>query len=230
MRIDELTRRSGVPRSTIKFYLRSGLLPAGASQGPNQATYGPQHLERLRLIRALREVGGLPLDVIKRVTRQLDQGWSDEADPIGVALRSIYAPPRRRLSRKDRAELQALQAEVREFVRGLEWTTDEEGLFFVDEIADALLQVRRHLYPDYPVSALAVYAAEAWRFSALEFANAPGGARVPLRARGDDIAEPARRAILGSVLFERIFGALRRCANSMRSIRIGEGMELPPAD
>jgi hypothetical protein len=53
---------------------------------------------------------------------------------------------------------------------------------------------------------------------------------VPLRARGDDIAEPTRRAIVASVLFERIFGALRRCANAMRSIRISEGLAVPPAD
>ena len=30
-------------------------------------------------------------------------------------------------------------------------------------------------------------------------------------------------------IFERIFGALRRCANSMRSIRISEGLAVPPA-
>jgi hypothetical protein len=31
-------------------------------------------------------------------------------------------------------------------------------------------------------------------------------------------------------LFERIFAALRRCANTMRSIRISEGLEVPPAE
>jgi hypothetical protein len=119
---------------------------------------------------------------------------------------------------------------VLEFLRGLSWTTDEEGHYFADEIADALVQVRRHLFPDYPVAALGFYAQAAWRFSEGEFANAPGGPRVPLAARGDDIAEPTRRAILGTVLFDRIFGALRRCARAMRSIRISLGLEVPPAD
>jgi hypothetical protein len=90
--------------------------------------------------------------------------------------------------------------------------------------------VRRYLYPELPVSALALYAREAWRLSELEYANAPGGARVPLRARGDDVAEPSRRAILGTVLFDRIFGALRRCANAMRSIRISEGLDVSRAE
>lgn len=234
MRLAELVRRSGVPRSTIKFYIRSGLLPAGDPQGRNQATYGPRHLERLELIRALREVAGLPLDVITRVARQLDEmherGWDSDVDPIGEALRAIYAPPKRKLGREERAELDALRAEVREFVRALPWTTDEEGHYFVDEIADALLQVRRYLYPGLPVATLALYAREAWRLSELEYANAPGGARVPLRARGDDVAEPTRRAIIATVLFDRIFGALRRCANAMRSVRISEGLEVPPVD
>ena len=234
MRLAELMRRSGVPRSTIKFYIRSGLLPAGEPQGRNQALYGPRHLERLELIRALREVAGLPLDVITRVAKQLDEtferGWETDADPIGEALRALYAPPKRKLAEKERLELEKLRTEVRDFVAGLPWTTGEEGHWFVDEIADALLQVRRYLYPGLPVSALALYAREAWRLSELEYAAAPGGARVPLRARGDDVAEPTRRAILGTVLFDRIFSALRRCANAMRSIRISEGLDVPPAE
>jgi DNA-binding transcriptional MerR regulator len=106
MRLAELVRRSGVPRYTIKFYIRSGLLPAGDPEGRNQALYGARHLERLELIRALREVAGLPLDVITRVAQQLDQtferGWETDADPIGEALRAIYAPPKRKLDKQER--------------------------------------------------------------------------------------------------------------------------------
>ncbi len=232
MRLAELSRRSGVPRSTIKFYIREKILPSGNPQGRNQATYGPRHLERLQLVRALREVADLPLDVISRVASELDRtlalGWEAGADPIGEALRAIYAPPARERSAEDRAELDKLRSEVTEFLRGLPWTTGEEGHYFADEIAATLFEVRRYLYPDFPVATLSFYARAAWQLSEAEFAHAPGGARVPLRARGDDVAEPTRRAILGTVLFERIFGALRRCANSMRSIRISEGLDVPP--
>jgi DNA-binding transcriptional MerR regulator len=228
MRLAELSRRSGVPRSTIKFYIREGMLPPGEPQARNQALYGPQHLERLALIRALREVAGLPLEVIARVTAQLDRGWQD-GDPIGEALLAIHAPRKRQRTREEEADLEKLCAEVRELMRGLPWATGEERHFFADEIAEALLQVRRFLYPGYPVSALLPLARVAWLLSEVEFEHAPGGARVPLRARGDDLAEPTRRAILGSVLFERIFAALRRSAHSMRSIRISEGLEVPPA-
>jgi hypothetical protein len=171
--------------------------------------------------------------VIARVAGELDraleQGWDGDADPIGEALRAIYAPSPRARRPDEQAQLEKLRAEVRDFLRGLPWTTDEERHYFADEIAETLLQVRRYLYPDYPVAALEPIARVAWLLSEVEFEHAPGGARVPLRARGDDVAEPTRRAILGSVLFERIFAALRRCANSMRSIRISEGLDVPRA-
>jgi DNA-binding transcriptional MerR regulator len=231
MRLGELSARSGVPRSTIKFYIREGMLPAGETHAPNQATYGAEHLERLELIRALREVAGLSIEVIARVTAELDRGWEEGADPISEALSAIYAPPVRDRSREEQAHLAALEAEVTRFLRDLEWTTDgDERHYYADEIAATLLDVRRYLFPEYPVSALAPLARIAWLLSEVEFAEAPGGPRVPLRARGDDVAEPTRRAILGTVLFERIFAALRRCANSMRSVRISEARAVPPAE
>ncbi len=228
MRLAELSARSGVPRSSIKLYIREGMLPPGEPQARNQASYGPRHLERLALIRALREVAKLSLDVIRRVTTELDRGW-DDGDPVGEALLAIYTPRARRRPPDEQAELDRVREEVRRFLRGLPWTTDEERHYFADEIAEALLDVRRYLFPDYPLAALAPHARVAWLLSEVEFAHAPGGARVPLRARGDDVAEPTRRAILGTILFERVFCALRRCANSMRSIRTSEGLDVPPA-
>jgi DNA-binding transcriptional MerR regulator len=53
MRMAELSRASGIPVATIKFYLREQLLPAGERTGPNQSRYGEEHLRRLRLIRGL---------------------------------------------------------------------------------------------------------------------------------------------------------------------------------
>jgi DNA-binding transcriptional MerR regulator len=234
VRLAELSRRSGVARSTIKFYLREGLLPAGTPRGRNQALYDERHLERLRLIRALREVAGLSLEVVGRVASELDlahaQGWESDADPIGEAFRAMYAPRARARSPEAQAEYEKVRAEVTELVRSQPWTLPMDSYFFADELADAVLEIRRYLYPDYPVASLAFYASEAWRLSEREFAQAHRGARVPQRARGDDIAEPTRRAILATVLFERIFGALRRCANSMRSMRIGMGLEVPPGE
>lgn len=227
MRLGELSRQSGVSRSTIKFYIREGLLPPGELQARNQATYGPGHLERLALITALREVAGLSLEVIARVTGELERGWKEDGNPIGEALRALYAPPPARGG--DAEERARLAAEVTGLLDTLPWTTGDERFYYADELAETLRLVRRYLFPDYRVAELAPLARMAWRLSEIEFAIAPGGARVPLRARGDDLAEPTRRAILGSVLFDRVFGTLHRCANAMRSIRISEGLTVPPA-
>jgi len=226
MRLAELSRRSGIPRSSIKYYLREGLLPAGAPTARNQATYGPEHVERLALIRALRDVAGLPLDAIARVTRELERGW--EGDAIAEALRAVGGKPARAVAPEGEPELAKLRAEVRAFVEALPWDAGDERHRYVDEIAASLWQVRRYLYPDYEVASLARYAQIAWLLSEAEFELIPGGAPKPVRARGDELAEPTRRAILGSLLFERIFVALRRSANAMRAIRNAEGLELPP--
>jgi DNA-binding transcriptional MerR regulator len=228
MRLAELSRRSGVPRSTLKFYIREGMLPPGETLARNQASYGDRHLERLALIRVLREVAALPLDVIARVAKELDRGW-EGGDPVGEALVAIYAPPARERTKDELAELARARTEVSAFLAALPWGTDRVGQDFSAELADVLLQVRRHLFPDYPIEALSSYAEIAWLLSEMEFANAPGGPRVPLRARADDLEDPTRRAILGTVLFDRIFSALRRYANSCRSVRTSDGLSLPRA-
>lgn len=56
---------------TIKYYLREGLLAAGELTSPNQAHYGPGHERRLRLIRALLDVGGLSLAAIGEVLQAM---------------------------------------------------------------------------------------------------------------------------------------------------------------
>jgi len=225
MRLAELSQRADVPRSTIKFYIREGLLAPGAVHARNQASYGSQHLERLELIRALRDVAGLPLEVVARVTAELDRGW--EGDAIGEAMRAMYRPTSPASAHASRAELERLTGEVMEFLGALPWTRTGQYRDNALEIAATILQVRRYLYPSFAVADLAKYAEIAWLLSEAEFKDAPE--EVPIRARNDDLAEPTRRAIIGTVLFERIFGSLRRCANTMRSIRISAGLPVPKA-
>lgn len=59
MKIAELSRKSGTHRSSIHHYLALGLLPPPETLGPKLHHFGPEHVERLREIKALRsqEVG-----------------------------------------------------------------------------------------------------------------------------------------------------------------------------
>ncbi|WP_101435861.1 MerR family transcriptional regulator [Amycolatopsis echigonensis] len=84
----ELSAESGVPVATIKYYLREGLLPAGDRTSPNQARYGEEHVRRLKLIRALVEVGGLSVATVREVVAAVD---SDRTayNVLGVAQRAL---------------------------------------------------------------------------------------------------------------------------------------------
>src|SRR5262249_31087487 len=83
MRMAELAAKSGVARETIHFYLREGLLPRPRKGGRTVAYYDAEHLERLRLIRRLREEKYFPLAVIRKVLET--PGATAEGDLDGLA-------------------------------------------------------------------------------------------------------------------------------------------------
>ncbi|MFY0406203.1 MerR family transcriptional regulator [Solicola sp. PLA-1-18] len=89
--MSELVERSGVPRATVKFYLREGLLPAGVASGPTQATYDETHLHRLRLVRVLVQVAGLSLAQVRRVVDAVEDTDADRYEALGRALGAL--PP-----------------------------------------------------------------------------------------------------------------------------------------
>lgn len=72
VRLSELADRSRVSSATIKYYLREGLLPPGERRSSRTSDYGEQHLVRLRLLRALREVGDVPVSRLRRVVDAIE--------------------------------------------------------------------------------------------------------------------------------------------------------------
>jgi DNA-binding transcriptional MerR regulator len=94
MRIGELAQQSGVAVPTIKYYLRMGLLAAGAVTARNQALYDETHLRRLRLIRTLIDIGGLSVETIRSVL----EAAADPRVPVRrmlAMLEPVRAPVRR---------------------------------------------------------------------------------------------------------------------------------------
>ncbi len=85
MRISELAATTGVSTPTIKWYLRIGLLPRGEPTARNQADYGPAHVHRLRLIRALLEIGGLSVADAQRILAVIDDPDVDLEQVMRVA-------------------------------------------------------------------------------------------------------------------------------------------------
>lgn len=89
MRISELAEQAGLSVATVKFYLREGLLPAGEPVSKTQSNYAESHLQRLRLIRALREVADLPVATIATVLLAVDDERLPLVELLGVTQTAV---------------------------------------------------------------------------------------------------------------------------------------------
>ena len=120
MRIGELSACSGVPVSTIKYYLREGLLPAGELTSANQAQYDEAHVRRLRLVRALIDVGGLPISTVCEVLHAVDETDEPRRELLRLVQHSITTEPA-----ADHDEV--AERETREFLARQGWKYDEDN-------------------------------------------------------------------------------------------------------
>lgn len=90
LRMKELVALSGLPKSTLLYYLELGLLPAPIKTSPNMAYYPPQCLERLTLIKELQTRHRLPLQKIANLLQLRDQG--EEITPLIELHQAIFGP------------------------------------------------------------------------------------------------------------------------------------------
>ena len=206
MRISELSRASGVPIATIKYYLREGILPAGRRTAANQAAYGEGHLRRLHLVRVLTDVGGLRISAVRDVLAALEDPSLPMTDMLAVAHRA--------LERDEPAatdELVAASAEIDAWLDRLGWTVSDDAPARAT-LAEALValrglgwQVEPEVFDRYAAHADAVAADE------IEFVAA---------AASRDAAVEA--TVVGTVVFERVLAALRRLAEERHArLRLG---------
>ncbi|MGI5340270.1 MerR family transcriptional regulator [Streptomyces sp. CA-181903] len=93
MRLAELSERSGVPTATIKYYLREGLLQPGHRVSATQAVYDEGHLRRLRLVRALIQVGGVSVAAAREVIAAAEDTSLDHHTRLGAATWTLPGVP-----------------------------------------------------------------------------------------------------------------------------------------
>lgn len=201
MRIAELSRRTGVPVPTIKYYLREGLLPPGELSSPNQASYGDHHLRRIRLIRALIDLAGVPVARVKEVLEGLDSDTMSLHDQVGRAHRAIT--PQRQLS-SDSDDRAAAVRQVDELIRSRGWSVepDAPALTTLVETIAAL----RSLDQDYLAGFLDAYAEAIEKFTELEIAAVTSRTD---RTSPDQIAESV---VIGTILGETLIASIRLLA------------------
>jgi DNA-binding transcriptional MerR regulator len=222
MLMAELSRRSGVPVATIKYYLREGLLPAGAATSATRAEYGDAHLRRLRLIRALVDIGEVPVAALRTILAVVDDENASVHQMLGTV--EYQLGPRPAVPDSDDPDWQAASREVDDLVAGMGWTVTP---FAPARTLLALtLAALRRSGSAPPGPGLRAYAEAMAALAATEVASlvrdadsAPG---APASARP---SEPgfrvalAESAVLGMVLYERVIVALRRLAQEDASAR-----------
>ncbi|GAB3208092.1 MerR family transcriptional regulator [Marinactinospora thermotolerans] len=209
MRISELSRASGVPVATIKYYLREGLLPRGETTSATQAVYSSAHLRRLRLIRALAEVGDVPLARIRGVLDAVDDEQIGPHLLLGTALYQLDSDAP---AEEDDSADQARQTAER-LLSGLGWRT-YSGSPARGRLVRALATLDR-LGLTIPPEVLSRYA---------ELAHEAAERDLELLDAAAPREEIVERAIAITVLMEQTFTALHRMAQEDISAgRFGTG-------
>ncbi|KES09178.1 transcriptional regulator [Streptomyces toyocaensis] len=205
MRISELSRRSGVPNATIKYYLREGLLPPGRATAATQAEYDETHLRRLRLIRALVGVRGLSVASAKQVLEAMTEHRTDPHEVLGIAF-GIRPSGSGDPGAAEDDGTDGTNPEAAALVEAMGWSVSEHNP--ARQIIDRTLRTLRSLDVAYDWQALLPYAELAERT-----------ARYDLD-RIESITDPlekAERAVLLTFLLEPALMALRRLAQENES-------------
>jgi DNA-binding transcriptional MerR regulator len=111
VKIAGLSAATGVSVATLKFYLREGLLQPGVATAVNQAEYDDIHVRRVKLIRALVELGRLSISDVHAVLNAVDDESVPIHDAFGMA-QDAMVPERVR----DSTQYRAARVEVDRFV------------------------------------------------------------------------------------------------------------------
>jgi AcrR family transcriptional regulator len=86
-----LAARTGTKPATIRHYLALGLLPEPVRVRRNRFVYDERHVAAVRLVRALRERRGLPLEEVRALLPELMGGSDEEAFRPEVWERALEA-------------------------------------------------------------------------------------------------------------------------------------------
>jgi DNA-binding transcriptional MerR regulator len=221
MRISELSRRSGVARETIHFYLREGLLPKPKKGGQTIAFYGEEHVERLALIRRMREKY-LPLSVIRRLLDAPMAADERDVDALAEVLDIIPTAPAGGRPPSDEARR---EAQARSLLGPVRVATDDAAerrvLAAIDEALAFEGGARALTLADLEVCArdlTGMVAREAGAFFELVLASGEvGGSIAALRAGRGAVARfiAAYRDLMMRRAVEDLIGAIQRGADAV---------------
>lgn len=186
MRLSQLAASASVSIPTVKYYLREGLLPPGVRKSATDAEYSEEHVRRLRLIRALREVVGMPVEKIAQVLAAIDDTEADSYARLGRAIGALSDAPTADDYPRARAALEALNMVY-------------DPAFPAVAQLDAALQAAESVGVAVTPTRLKLYARHVRAMAAFDIQHLPAGSL-------DDV----EYAVLGTALHEPVLAALRR--------------------
>lgn len=199
MRISELAETTAVPVHTLKFYLREGVLHPGHATSRTRADYDVTHVDRVRLVRALVEHGGLTIDRVRRVVSTLEAPPPSRHELLGIAAATL----------EDREiATDAVPDDVRIVLEDLGWAGCADGPLArtlarrLEACADAGIPVTPERLRGY---------AEAMREVAV--------VDLDLVAHTEDPAEAMRVVVVGTTMLDPVLVTLRRLAQEAESRR-----------
>ncbi|GGV10543.1 MerR family transcriptional regulator [Streptomyces spectabilis] len=216
MKISELSQRTGVPVASIKYFRRQGLLPAGRATAATLAEYGEEHVQRLRLIKALTTLGGLSIAATRDVLAAVDQADSTDGTlkAISYALPvPVAQAPAGDEERETEAEA-AAEADAADLIAAMDWQVPDDSPH-VHGLTTVLRELRR-LDANYRLDRLAAYGELARSIARLDLERA---------ADFDDSPALAEQAVIVLALSGPVLELLRRLAQEDQVRRRMEARE-----
>ena len=121
MKISQLVKRTGVPKETIHFYIREGLLRKPRKSSVNSAEYNESYVGQIQMIKNLRDNYYLPIPEIKKIVKDFrKQSPSDQA--ISKFYSRFFRPADRLLAK----EIVGREAFRQATGLGLKWLNQAE--------------------------------------------------------------------------------------------------------
>ena len=193
MRISELAETTGVPVHTLKYYLREGLLMPGEATSRTRAEYGPEHVERVRLVR-----GGVGIAGISAILSALGNPPASRHDLLGIAHYALPTP----------GDDGPVSEDVSDLVAELGWSVSAQAP--AARALSVALAAARDAGVGVTADALRRYARAMEQVAAVD---------LDVALAADDPATAMHTVVVGTVMVDPVLVALRRMAQESVSTR-----------
>lgn len=115
-KISELVAKTNVPKSTVLYYIREGLLPEAKKLKSNVHRYGNEHIELLEYIKYMKQEVGSSNEQIKAILQNKNQSFSSSSSMIAPLMQTLSSIPKdaKHYTKEDFIELFSVDAEFLE--------------------------------------------------------------------------------------------------------------------